>query len=175
MAAVSAVAIGSELYNPATLWKHDSKVMMMRCFFSLARVIVFGLCAAVCGLGLGCGGESKPVTPGLVSVTGTVTLNGKPLSGGNIMFAPTKSEIKRSPNSVIDAEGKYDLAWSQDEMGALPGTYKVIVIYKEGVVSEENPSPKSLIPTKYGNVATTDLSAVVTADGENNFPFDLKP
>jgi len=145
---------------------------MMGCFS--ARAMAIGLSAAICVLSLGCKGEEKPVTEGLVTVTGTVTLNGKPLTGGSIMFAPAKKNAKlRNPNSQIDAEGKYDLTWSTDEMGALPGAYTVVVIYMDGIVTEDGPPPKSLIPEKYNNVATSGLSATVKESGENVFDFDL--
>ncbi len=31
-----------------------------------------------------------------------------------------------------------------------------------------------LLPTRYGNPDTSPLTADVTADGENDFPFDLR-
>ncbi len=79
--------------------------------------------AAVAGFLVGCG-ESGPK---LVPVTGTVTLNGKPLEGAVVSFQPDASMPGAMPaEDVTGPDGNYK-ALTKGRSGVVPGKYKVVV------------------------------------------------
>ena len=115
----------------------------------------------------------------LAPVEGTVTLDGKPLATGNIVFEtgdarPATAEIK---------EGKI-VNW---ESGGVPvGSHKVSITANEEVAAATPANPgdvgsgslasmsgKSLIPAKYGDPRTSGLTATVKA-GLNQVEFKLQ-
>lgn len=151
----------------------------MRFSFAVARTMARSIFVAACLSSLGCGGGDTPLrhVEGLVPVTGTVTYNGKPLDGGTISFIPEDTDVKKqlvvnNPRADIDSEGNYELSWSTEQVGALPGKYKVVVFLVEGVTTETTEA-KSLIPAQYNNPATSGFKAVVKEDGDNVFDFAL--
>src|SRR5690242_15458335 len=86
--------------------------------------IVLGIVAGAFLAGLpGCGGGDRK----LVNVTGTVTLNGKPLGGADIVFTPDQSNKDAFVGSdVTGPEGNFKVM-SNGRAGLAPGKYKVIV------------------------------------------------
>lgn len=131
----------------------------------------------------GCGGEKPPET---ASVTGTVTYNNKPVEGANVSFL-----VEGAPIAVgtTDAEGKYSIP------NVPVGSAKVSVskyanqpspaapsgqLTPEDMIKMSNPQkkptpPKSEIPEKYADPATSQLTAEVSKDETaNNFDFELK-
>jgi len=87
-------------------------------FFTL-RV---GLCLLL--LPLGC----KPSAPPLARVHGKVTVNGLPLRGGFIVFAPDEKRGNRGPlsHARIQDDGSYELS-AKDGPGASPGWHRITV------------------------------------------------
>jgi hypothetical protein len=78
-----------------------------------------------CGLA-GCGGDETARIK-LAPVTGTVTLNGKPLEGAEITFTPDGSNAKNTPASdVTGPDGNYKVIY-RGRSGLAPGKYKVLV------------------------------------------------
>ena len=63
---------------------------------------------------LGCGGDAGDM-PQVGTVTGTVTLDGQPVSEANIVFNPVSGG--RSATAVSDSSGKYTLQY----LGGVPG------------------------------------------------------
>lgn len=124
--------------------------------------------------------------PKFYPATGTVTYEGKPVDGAMVTFTPEKGS---TGSSTTDAAGKFTIM-SDGKPGAVVGTHKVTVAKSSmaaGVSPAATPDDmrkmqtsgaakaKALLPEKYSNVHTTDLSAVVTTDGaKNNFTLDLK-
>ena len=111
----------------------------------------------------GCGGDSGPE---LFDVTGTVTLNGKPLPNAEVTFQPKEG----APSFArTDDEGKYELKYSRDRYGALPGSHEVSITTAaeddDGNVADE------LLPAKYN--IDTELTANVTDEG-NPIDFQLE-
>ncbi len=117
---------------------------------------------------VGCGGSAA-------SVSGLVTMDGQPLTTGNVSFYPAGSEGAPAYGQ-IDAGGRYALS-TGSEAGLAPGEYvAVVVATKEpaqalDATGAENP-PIPITPTKYGNVATSDLKVQVKA-GKNDVPLAL--
>lgn len=128
----------------------------------------------------GCSGNGDQ--PDLGQVTGTVTLDGKPLSGVAVVFQP---EMGRPARGMTDADGKYELTYIRDTRGTKIGRNRVeIAPSEEGddpTEDIENPdsmptqrptkSSKPKVPAKYN--IKSELEADVQP-GENTFDFELK-
>jgi len=78
-------------------------------------------------MSFGCG---KADGPEVASVLGTVTLDGQPLPGVNIQFAP--EETGGSPSfGGTNADGQYKLLFSQNQKGAMLGKHRVEITPRE--------------------------------------------
>ncbi|MBW3596598.1 MAG: carboxypeptidase-like regulatory domain-containing protein [Planctomycetes bacterium] len=128
-------------------------------------------CLGACFLGVslvGCGGGN------LGQVEGTVTLDDQPLPDATVIFQP---EAGGSPSrGKTDASGYYQLSFSRDEMGAVPGTHTVR-ISTGGVVGSEEEGEEGepvvvpeKVPAKYND--QSELTASVEK-GSNTIDFDL--
>ena len=131
---------------------------------------------------LGCG----PSRPETATVTGKVTFQGKPVPEGTIMFYP---ENGRSASGRIQADGTYTLATFENGDGAILGNHTVTVeavrfpqgaqpkSLKEEIAmgkntNQQNTKPVWLVPQKYANQNTSNLTAKVNS-GNNNIDFEL--
>ena len=124
---------------------------------AVAGILFCCMCVVAMSLaGCGAGGDR----PQLGRVSGTVTLDGKPLPDATVTF---RHPQKRASHGTTDENGCYDLIYIRDEKGAAVGTHKVEI----DTGTEETPE---MVPAKY-NVRTT-LTAEVKA-GKNNVDFDL--
>src|SRR5206468_8218965 len=106
-------------------------------------------CAAVVAtllvLAAGCSGEK---VPGLGQVSGTVTMDGKPVADAAITFDVAKPGESPSIGKT-DANGNYELYYSRGHKGATIGEH-VVYISTYQSQSDENPQPKKeTIPLKY--------------------------
>ena len=102
-----------------------------------------------------------------VPVTGTVTWNGAPLTGGEVIFTPDDKHIPPGAGQLKD--GAFEFL-------SKPGKMRVEVqaVRKTG---KRHPIhgfelTELYIPARYNT--ETELTAEVTQDGENRFEFDLK-
>lgn len=129
--------------------------------------------AGVCGSGCGEAGPER------LAASGEVTLDGKPLETGSIAFLPAAGTEAPSVGGTIE-NGRYELP---AEKGALVGKYNVRItsMQKTGKQIEAgSPEPpgtmvdevKQVVPPRYNT--ETELTAEVTADGENTFDFKLE-
>lgn len=104
-------------------------------FLLLSAVVVSGIA--------GCGGPPDD-QPELVSVSGTVTLDGKPLANALVEFQPDGPG--RPSTGTTDESGEYTLQYTDEYEGVPPGGYTVSVSliaseedYEEGAdVNEED-------------------------------------
>jgi hypothetical protein len=116
----------------------------------------------------GCGDGSD-----LVSASGTVTLDGQPLSGVVVEFRPSAAGGS-SFFGRADSSGRYRLMRTAFQSGVAPGEYSVLIYYE----SEDDPSctceteqEQWEIPARYRS--TSELQVTVEARGRNRFDFEL--
>jgi hypothetical protein len=130
---------------------------------------MFALAAACLVFASGCGGGAPKDAPNLGHVTGTVKLDGAPLSGANVVFTHTDG---RSALGVTDASGKYEPSYSTAK-GAVVGENTVRITWTPAREHDEAGNVKETgkeLPAKYNTEST--LKATVKT-GENTFDFDL--
>src|SRR5687768_10676266 len=118
----------------------------------------------------GCSGKNA------ASVSGSVTLDGQPLTTGNVGFYPDGGEGAPA-NGQIDSSGNYSLSTGTD-VGLSPGKYIAVV-----VATKEPPQlydktgaeipPIPITPAKYSDTNTSDLKVEVKA-GSNDIPLALQ-
>jgi hypothetical protein len=112
----------------------------------------------------------------IVPVKGQVTLDGKPLTTGSLVFKPDAAKGNQSkfePASSIGADGSYSL-FTKEKEGAPLGWYNV------GIVAQEAANPadpyaamKPLVPARYNDAETSGVSVEVVASPAAG-AYDLK-
>jgi hypothetical protein len=110
---------------------------------------------------------------GLVEVTGTVTLDGKPLDGVWVDFQKPGEGGSRG---ITDANGQYRLMLNSEKSGVTPGEKKVRIMSvshgEKTAPAEGQKIPIEKIPAKYNSETT--LSVTVAEGKSQTFDFDLK-
>jgi hypothetical protein len=99
--------------------------------------------------------------PELATVTGTVTLDGKPLEHAIVTFQPASG---RPSFGTTDEQGKYAMGYSLDHSGVVAGRNRVF-IRTQTENDEGRVVRKEVIPAKYNDkselVADVELKANV--------------
>lgn len=108
-------------------------------------------------------GCSKSDRPPLGAVAGVVTLDGQPLPEALVLFTPDGPG--RTSRALTDNEGRYELAYLRDIMGADLGRHTVRIL----TVTDDN-GGKERLPKRYH--AATTLEAHVEP-GDNAVDFAL--
>ena len=126
----------------------------LRCGAALLICLTFAAC------------QSGRVEPKKSAVSGTVTLDGKPLSDGGLIYFKT---IATGAIDAIDIKnGKYSGS-------AEPGDRRVEIVVFEikhvDIDGMKGETKVNLIPARYNTEST--LTATITANGPNQFPFEL--
>lgn len=129
--------------------------------------------------------EPPPDVPELIPVSGTVTLDGKPVEGAVVLFIPTGS-TNFSALGATDAEGKYKLQTRTGQQlrdGVPAGEYRVAVsrmVKPDGSPLPPDPSTppamvgaREQIAPEFSLPGQSRLKARV-AQGSNTFDFDVK-
>ena len=129
---------------------------------ALYKIAATAFCSLVLGLIVGCSGGGQP----LAEVTGTVTLDGKPVENISVVFQPEAPDQATS-RGTSNAEGKFSLMYNRDAAGAVPGKHKVRFAVMDADAT-------GLLPEKYTNTAKSGMTADVKQEGPNEFQFDLK-
>lgn len=130
--------------------------------------------AAVLVFPLGCK-VHRDDTP-LVPVVGTITLNGQPLSGADILLIPTGQTIGQGAIGRTDASGRFELKTPDNERtGAPTGSYKVVInklVNPDGTdfnpaegVDPMTASFTETLPPTYSSMEETTLSAQIPPGG----------
>ena len=146
----------------------------------------------VCAACVGCKGSRLE---GLVDAEGVVTLNGTPVEGATVIFAPKSyGEKSGSATAVTDASGKFKLTTSQPGDGAYPGDYLISVAKDrlEGVMTLEEAQRRSAdpdgagkeaapeqsvvheLPVKYADINSSGLTVSIPAGGDKNITLALE-
>jgi hypothetical protein len=125
---------------------------------------------------------------GLVPASGTVTFGGSPVGGATVVFIPQDGQTNvRSASATTDAEGKFTLMTLQPNDGIYPGTYRVTAEktvttgeYREETVPNSDRSRfidtrmiADMLPAKYKEAETSDLSAEISPKGDRNILLEL--
>jgi hypothetical protein len=145
-----------------------NEIVLSRCTVLCCLCLV----AAVAVLSAGC--EDRNIG----HISGKVTLNGKPLTKGSVVFEDKAADI--SIYAPLTAEGTYKIR-THDKGGLPAGTYRVAITPLgpfSGTPVMTNPGKKppgseQPIPEKYQNAATSGLTATVQAGENPPFDFDL--
>lgn len=115
----------------------------------------------------GCGGERSD----LGEVTGTITLDGQPLSNAQIQFVPNGG-VGSTAYGKTDSNGHYSMMFSRDASGASLGENGVRISTADvGEQDGEEVVIKEQVPPKYNS--ETELVADVQS-GANIFDFALE-
>lgn len=123
---------------------------------------------------VGCGG------PNVAPVRGKITLNGKPIGPGDILFVPdeTKGTQGKAAVGSFEADGLYSLTTYKKDDGALVGHHHVIVRPRPPGVAPGREFAKDAqlppIPAKYADLSNPLLSAEVKP-GSQEINFNLTP
>src|SRR5262245_7095956 len=130
------------------------------------------LLAVALVLVLGCGGRK------FASVSGTVTMDGKPLPNAVVTFIPVaeKGAIDAGESSTgkTNEKGEFTLKSTTGKNGALVGKHKVSISIQKTKVgeSEERTRTVELVPNRYNE--NTELSFDVPSGGTSKADFPLK-
>jgi hypothetical protein len=137
------------------------------------RVSVAVVCSSVLAI-CGCTGSSGPET---VEVVGTITMDGKPIEGANVIFHPigTATNVLAS-QATTNADGRFELSThvgkGEFKRGVVPGEYAVAVAKLDtAAIAKTYAPPSNLLPKRFANPETSELKATVAADQVNDFPF----
>ena len=116
----------------------------------------------------GCG----PGGPEIASVTGRVTMDGKPLPNATVLFIP---ENGRPAGANTDADGNYVLNFTQGRRGAIPGPNTIRIMTQRDAGQDDDgqtvPGSPETVPAKYNTEST--LTFTVEAKKNNVADFDL--
>ncbi len=117
--------------------------------------------------------------PPMGTVSGVVTLDGKPLANATVTFIPVEPAVPQSKATAIgqrrkarvtvpsawgvtDDQGRYQLRCYRNQLGAVLGKYKVQISKRE--------NGKEVVPEQFNTQSS--LMAEVK-DGDNEIPFNL--
>lgn len=128
-----------------------------------------------------------------VSASGVVTYAGSPVEGAEVVFIPKDptSPDTKPARGTTDNGGQFTVKTyftsDVDTRGVRPGDY-IVTIQKlaapEGMTMDEwqianmedptsVPPLRSLVPEKYKNIQTSELTATIEKNGKNEFTFQL--
>ncbi len=128
----------------------------------------------------GCAKDRDPSLPKTVPVSVLVKYQQQPVAGAIVSFVADGGSY--SAAGMTDDAGVARLTTATEGDGAVPGKYQV-AISKTSVETIQDPKDPSApplgrketygVPKKYGDAATSGLTANVSEGGKNEFPFDL--
>lgn len=128
--------------------------------------------AAVGLLALSGCGDAPPVAP----VVGKVTLGGRPLTAGRVMFSPLEGEEGAIPAmGDIQPDGRYSLSTYGDQDGAAVGKHQVMVIPPRVEGGQEDQEDDDLDDAPAPYVVPPGLTFEVQAGRDNEFHIELQP
>ena len=120
--------------------------------------------AMLAALTAGCGGG-----PTIVPVSGTVTINGKPLTGRSGFVRVVPAGFRAATGSINPDDGTFVLTTLKPNDGCVTGTHPAAVIVNIMVGSRL----VWLVPERYGDDATSGLTVEITGP-TSTLNLDLK-
>jgi hypothetical protein len=133
---------------------------------SCSRRLFVGLAAGVVLVAGGCGRPSH--LPELGDVSGTVTLDGRPIARATVSFEPGQG---RTSLGTTDAQGRYTLEFAGGYKGAVLGQHTVRIGTGQGSLPDAHGKfVAESVPAAY-NMHSTFAADV--KPGQNTFTFDL--
>ncbi|MDR0521766.1 MAG: hypothetical protein LBH00_07930 [Planctomycetaceae bacterium] len=118
----------------------------------------------------GCGNPQ-----GRLSVSGTVTLDGEPITEGSISFEPVGEQAVKVRSGTIILKGKYEVP---GKSGLVPGEYLASISAQQATGTKiktgmgEVDEVIDLIPPAYGSDSKQRIT--VTETGKQTFDFPIK-
>lgn len=116
---------------------------------------------------VGCGASREG---GLAHVSGTVTLDGKPVTEGYVLVSPTKGRMAKGS---IQPDGTFVLGTYDESDGAQIGEHAVTVLPPPIDEGSSQPSGPPSIPSRYAQARSSGLVAKVTPNDENFLELKL--
>lgn len=140
---------------------------------------------------VGCGGASE--RPPTHPVSGTITMDSKPVVDANVVFQPVKPDAGTPAFGKTNSDGYYELTTFDTGDGAMAAQYTITVSKQnaQDAMDEEidlddpgdaydmmggtgEAKPSDELPAKYASPATSPEKRTV-AEGSNEFSFELVP
>lgn len=130
---------------------------------------------------MGCGNGLPPSKLDRQTVSGSVTLDSKPLSNGSIAFHPLSPTGESTVSGTLIKEGAFKLS---DENGLPPGKYKVVITSSAAIgnlpsdpeaamdAAAKPPAEGPKIPAKYNT--NTELTCDIVDGPNDSLSFELK-
>jgi hypothetical protein len=141
----------------------------------MTRPALLTLFAAGALLAGGCSFQPAEV---LLPVAGKITVQGKPLPAGRVIFAPM-SPGTREGRGTVGAEGAYQVSVDgapADKTGMPAGKYQVLVFAIKPSTPESGMKPPEwLASQRYSDAKTSNLMLEVGADGAGKYDLTLEP
>ena len=132
------------------------------------RPIVGGAVALLVAIAAGCSDSG----PEIGSVTGLVTLDGKPLAGAQVEFQP---DTGAPSYGATNNAGEYDLIYTPGKSGALVGKHTVrITTYRATGEPGSQKVVLERVPPQF-NAASTLVREVKAGSNKFNFTIMSKP
>ncbi len=147
----------------------DSTLICERKFMTKIKITNKRSCLFVLLLLFVSGCDNAPKdAPDTIEVTGTVTLDGKDIPQGTIIFDPIDGIGGSSAGEIIDGKFKF-----QSQFGK-----KRVLISASRKTGEKDQYggdvSEPYVPERYSDSSKSELKKTITDDQENKFTFDLK-
>lgn len=139
------------------------------------RWLSIAVVALICQVIVGCGDQRMEVYP----VHGTVSLNGTPAAGADLVFYGTDEALQTVdapiPKARADEQGRYEVSSFEPGDGAPAGEYRVTVVWRQS--DSNDPENRDLardrLQGKYADPQTSPLRVTVKPEPNNELPLEL--
>lgn len=148
---------------------------------TLASRLIGRMCLAGCVVALSSCGKAagqREVFP----TTGELFIQGEPAEGATVAFHPTTGSIDEwpqgYPHAKVEAGGKFSMSTYGDKDGCPPGTYRVVVFWKqsppEGEDVDEEAETVDRLGGRYASAESSQAEVTVNAEPTTLSRIDLK-